>query len=270
MPAAADVIYRYDGSFEGFLCCVFASYDYKEIPVKIYGPEDGQLSLLFLREIITEPVKAQRVWTSVCEKIGRAALGLMQKAFCSCMEQKELAMLLFLRAGYRYGPAVMSRLADRDVHRLLKAVRHLENESHLLCGFIRFASYSGMLVARIGPKNYVLPFIADHFQQRYPEERFLIYDEIHKMALVYQPYEISVASLDRLELPVPDEGEVHCQNLWQVFYDAVEIQSRHNPKCRRNMMPKRYWPYMTEFDRCPVPPSGDRRGDCATKSVLLS
>ena len=75
MPAAANVIYRYDGSFEGFLCCVFASYEYKEVPVKICGPEDGQLSLLFLREILTDPVKAQRVWESVPKKIGKEALG---------------------------------------------------------------------------------------------------------------------------------------------------------------------------------------------------
>ena len=27
-----DVIYHYDGSFEGFLSCVFDSYAHKEIP----------------------------------------------------------------------------------------------------------------------------------------------------------------------------------------------------------------------------------------------
>ena len=97
MPAAADVIYRYDGSFDGFLCCVFASYEHKEVPVQICGPEDGQLSLLFMREIITDPLKAQRVWNSVPQKIGKEALAFIQKAFCSCMEQKEMAILLFLR-----------------------------------------------------------------------------------------------------------------------------------------------------------------------------
>ncbi len=269
MPAAADVIYRYDGSFDGFLCCVFASYEHKEVPVQICGPEDGQLSLLFMREIITDPLKAQRVWNSVPQKIGKEALAFIQKAFCSCMEQKEMAILLFLRVGYHYGPAVMSRLADQHVHRLLKAVQHLENESQLLRGFIRFASYNKVLVARIGPKNYILPFIAEHFQQRYPEECFLIYDEIHKMALIYQPYKISVAAMDRIKLPDPDESELYCRKLWQVFYDAVEIQSRHNPKCRRNMMPKRYWPYMTEFDRRPVPPAATG-GTTAIQSLLLS
>ena len=35
-----EVIYRYDGSFEGFLCCVFDSYVHKEFPISFYGDED--------------------------------------------------------------------------------------------------------------------------------------------------------------------------------------------------------------------------------------
>ena len=27
-----DTVYRYDGTFQGFLCCIFESYSRKEIP----------------------------------------------------------------------------------------------------------------------------------------------------------------------------------------------------------------------------------------------
>ena len=37
-----DVAYRYDGSFAGFLCCVFESYARHEIPSEICPPEEGQ------------------------------------------------------------------------------------------------------------------------------------------------------------------------------------------------------------------------------------
>ena len=30
-----DVTYCYDGSFEGFLCCIFESYRNKEVPTAI-------------------------------------------------------------------------------------------------------------------------------------------------------------------------------------------------------------------------------------------
>ena len=48
-----DVAYRYDGSFAGFLCCVFESYARHEIPSEVCSPEEGQLNLFGTREILT-------------------------------------------------------------------------------------------------------------------------------------------------------------------------------------------------------------------------
>ena len=36
-----DTAYCYDGSFAGFLCCVFESYARKEIPAEVCPPEDS-------------------------------------------------------------------------------------------------------------------------------------------------------------------------------------------------------------------------------------
>ena len=41
-----EVIYRYDGSFAGFLCCVFESYVNKEFPLGFQGPEDLDQAVL--------------------------------------------------------------------------------------------------------------------------------------------------------------------------------------------------------------------------------
>ena len=35
MHREADVVYRYDGSFEGFLCCVFHSFETRQLPFDI-------------------------------------------------------------------------------------------------------------------------------------------------------------------------------------------------------------------------------------------
>ena len=34
----ADVVYLYDGTFEGFLCCVFESFAQHEIPFAVWTP----------------------------------------------------------------------------------------------------------------------------------------------------------------------------------------------------------------------------------------
>ena len=243
----SNLIYRYDGSFDGLLCCVFESYDKKEIPMGIFLPDTPEILLFPAKDITTDSQKSSRVLVSIPKKMGACALDFVRHAFLSCLTQKELYILQFLRIGYRYGPSVMSMLADDVVNTLFKAVKHLNNESHLLKGFVRFSIFNNVLVAEIEPKNYVLPLLMQHFCERYPQERFLIYDKTHGMALVYQPYQSAVIPIEDLDLPEPDEKEQSFRELWRLFYDTIEIQGRHNPKCRMSHMPKRYWKYMTEF-----------------------
>lgn len=45
MACQRDVIYWYDGTFEGFLCCVFESYANREIPWDIWYYATRQSSL---------------------------------------------------------------------------------------------------------------------------------------------------------------------------------------------------------------------------------
>jgi probable DNA metabolism protein len=247
MSNKSNLIYCYDGSFDGLLCCVFESYDKQEIPLDIILSGAPQAMLFPVKAIVTDLQKANRVLISIPQKMGSSALDFVRQAFLTCLAQKELYILLFLRQGYHYGSTIMSMLTDDVVNRLVKGVKHLNRESHLLKGFLRFSLLNDILVAEIEPKNYVLPLMLQHFCERYPEERFLIYDKTHGMGLVYHPYQAAVIPIGNLELPEPDEQEQSFRELWRLFYDTIEIQGRHNPKCRMSQMPKRYWKYMTEF-----------------------
>jgi len=242
-----DLIYEYDGSFEGMLCCVFESFAKKEMPSDILSPLRTQASLFPPKEIITDPEKAKRVLSSIQPKMGLEALELVKNAYLTCMEQKEMDILRFLRKGYRIGPAVMSMLTDEVVNRLNSAVTHLTREAHLLKGFIRFSIANGVLVAQIEPKNYVLPLLVQHFCERYPHERFMIFDKTHGMGLVYQPFRWAIFPMESLSMPRPDEEEETYRELWRLFYKTIEIPGRHNERCRMSHMPKRYWKNMTEM-----------------------
>lgn len=250
MSTQSDLVYYYDGSFDGLLCCVFESYDKREIPVDIRVSASGPL-LFPGKTIVTDSQKAARVLDSIPQKLGPSALAFVRHAFLTCLNKKELYILLFLRLGYRHGPRVMSMLADEVVNTLFKAVKHLYNESHLLKGFLRFSDFSGVLVGEIEPKNFVLPLLTRHFCERYPEERFLILDKTHGMGLIYQPYRAKIIPIDRLELPEADAEEQTFRDLWKLFYDTIAIKERYNPICRMSHMPKRYWKNMTEFGQSP-------------------
>ena len=60
-----EVIYQYDGSFEGFLCCIFDSYLYKEIPAAIQCGEEEAFTLFASRAVASDRDHAARVLRKV-------------------------------------------------------------------------------------------------------------------------------------------------------------------------------------------------------------
>lgn len=103
----------------------------------------------------------------------------------------------------------MDMLTENTVHRLRKAVRHLNTESHALMGFVRFSVYGETLVSVIEPKNRVLPLLAAHFCDRYRKESFMIYDKTHGQALIHRAEEAGAGKaeiVDVDELILPEAG----------------------------------------------------------------
>lgn len=247
LAAPLQVEYIYDGSFLGFFCCVYESVYAKELPSAIYKQQEVQIGLFEQRRVLTDHVKAEKVRRSIPLKICKRALELIENVFLSCMQNKELSMLRFLLFAYRQGGGALNMLGHALVAPLLKAEKHLLKEAHLFTGFVRFTDYNGALVSVITPKNFVLPYIAGHFINRYYNEDFMIFDKTHSAALLYQNRKKQMISIEELELPDVPDSEREYQKLWKCFYDTVAIAARKNPKCRMTHMPKRFWQNMTEM-----------------------
>ncbi len=242
-----DVIYSYDGSFEGLMCCVFESFMQKEIPEEIIVGEPMQISFTEVREIKTAGEKAERVVRAIPLKISHDAFDTVRKMFLSCAENKDLLILEFLCKGFHYGRKFAQMLADDTVNAVNKAVFHCTHEAHLLKGFVRFSDYNGYLAAVIGPKNKVIPLLAAHFTDRFRNENFMIYDRTHRMALIYFSRRAEIAENIDFELPAANAEEEYYRELWKCFYRTIGIKERYNPRCRMNLMPKRFWSTMTEM-----------------------
>lgn len=241
-----QAVYCYDGSFEGFLCCVYDSVYRHEMPLAITQEEDYPSLLGSVRFVAADPVRAERVRASIPAKISPRALELCVNVFCSCLEGKELLLLRFLLRGYREGGSLCYKLGDELVSKLVLAERHLLHEAHLLKGFTRFVRAPEAMVAFITPKNYVLPYLAQHFCLRMRKENFAIVDKTHRTALVYRRGKAEILRVERIEPPALSPGEIGWQTLWRRFYDTIAIEGRENPRCRMRNMPKRYWENMPE------------------------
>ena len=241
-----EIIYQYDGSFEGLLCCVFESYTKKERPTAILHDGDEEPSLFEIRAVVTDHAHAQRIYRSLYRRSPDVG-PFLRRAFLTCLPDKEMSIYRFIVKFYREGAPLLSRLSDESYLPLLKAVRHLSSEVEQFRGFTRFSDFDGVLGAEIEPKNRVLPMLRRHFCERYRSEVFFLYDRTHREALLYSGGVSRIVPLERFEMAQPDEEEAGYRRLWRRFYDTIAIEARKNEKLRMTHMPKRYWATMAEF-----------------------
>ena len=247
MSERTDLIYAYDGSFDGLMCCVFDSFYRGERPQEILCEGEGQITLFSTHLVETDPERARRVTEAIGKRISFNALRFVKKAFLTDTKGKELMLCDFLHAGFRRGWGIMNDLAGSSVAPLYAAARALDNEVENYKGFVRFSELGGVLVSVIEPKHYVLPLLAPHFCGRFPNESLLIYDKTHRMVLVGRDGTGKLAYLEDFEPAAAQAAEKELEGLWRTFYDAIAIDARHNPRCRMGHMPKRFWARMTEF-----------------------
>lgn len=252
MPDGSNLVYRYDGSYQGFLCCVAECFHDKKLPQGVQLLDEPQGTLFGVKVVDTQPELAMRVERSLSQKISPQAHDMVRRGFLTCMEEKELRLIRFILLGYKHGPSVTRMSVNSDVHAIDKALLYLKNEAHYHVEFIRFSDCGGFLAAMITPNNTVLPLIVSHFCDRFNGENFVIFDKTHGMGFVYRTGENPCREFfyaDSLELPEPSEEEEKYRELWRMFYDTIAVEGRINHKLRRNHMPMRYWPNMTEFQR---------------------
>lgn len=248
MSDRSAIVYRYDGTYPGFLCCVAQCFKDKRLPAQIQLLDEPQETLLPLRVIATDPAVANRIERWVRESISLQVWQMLRQGFLSCDEKKELKLTRFLLLGHKYGDKVRFLSANDTVHEMDQALRYLNNEANRYIEFLRFSDVGGFLAAQIAPHNSVLPLIAPHFCDRFPAENLMIFDKTHHLGFLHRPGgKGEFFEARSIDLPEPDETEAAYRALWKRFYDSIAIEGRLNPKLRQTHMPKRYWAEMTEM-----------------------
>lgn len=240
-----DVVYRYDGSFQGFLCCVFESFSRRELPADVYPVQNEQMTLFPARDIVTDSGHAQRVFEGL-GRLGRTIRYRLTTAFLSTDPDKDRILLRFVRRAFEVGPAAARMLGDPDIAPAWNLERAVNNEAHLMVEFIRFEERENLLGAVIHPKNMVLPLLRTHFCSRLPDESFVIFDATHSVAMLRRGDTVEYLEMDRYT-PAPDVGEEAWKQMWRGFFRALTIEQRRNERCQRTHCPKRYWRDMCEM-----------------------
>ncbi|MBR5306844.1 MAG: TIGR03915 family putative DNA repair protein [Oscillospiraceae bacterium] len=247
MRQRTDVIFVYDGTFDGFLCCVHEYYYSSFNPVEIVCEEDVQASFFQQVTIVTDSFKADRVKGAIATKISKYSLQFLKECMLVYGQGRELHMLRYVVKGFKKGQDINKIVTDEDVDWLLKSHRHLQREKHLYLGLVRFYKAGDVYISVIKPKNKILPLIAHHFTSRFAHQSFMIYDAANRQALMYNQMQATIIQAENIELPPVCDDEMDMQRLWKLFYDTIAIKERDNPRCRMNFMPKRTWDMLPEM-----------------------
>ena len=199
-----NMVYEYDDSYEGFLCCIYESYANKEFPIAFFSNEEFSLLTLYpVHCVKTDLTHSSRILRSIESRSARAAR-LLYRAFHTCMADKEACLYRFIQKLYADGPQFLRRTSDEACFPLYKAVRHLSGELEKLRGFVRFSDFGGILGAEIEPKNRVLPFLRGYFCSRYANEPFFLYDRTHGELLLYCGGRSRIMQVDSITLAPPE------------------------------------------------------------------
>lgn len=203
------------------------------------------------RYIQTDIEKAVKVIRSVRNQIGGEVADWIYHAALSYREDKIDCIYDFLKLAFCYGKKITTMHGETVVCRMYELKRNVSNEAHRFLEFLRFHdSEEGILIARIQPKNQILPLLAEHFADRFPEENFVILDETYQMGIFHpkqMQWYIAPLELESLERIWEKRQSAEYESLWKTFFQTIAIKQRENYQCQRNLCAIRYRDYMVEF-----------------------
>jgi probable DNA metabolism protein len=253
------MIFIYDASYEGLLSCIFEIFQKKTPPTAISTEDKCQLTLLDpVTRVATNEGYAKRVLKAIDERTNSRASNLVYKIFLSELPESELLVYQLICAIIQKADAsIIENYANPFILQAVKIEKMINREVHRMHAFVRFQkTRDNLFYAAIEPDFNVLPLIGEHFERRYADQAWLIFDTKRHYGLYYDQRTMSFVSMDDPILTMAvekfennafqDERENEYQRLWKNYFQAVNIRERNNPKLHLRHMPKRYWKYLVE------------------------
>ena len=251
------LIYTYDGTFEGFLTCVFECYSRKDFPVDIQSRQGEQRQFFAEKyDIPTNSVKAERVWKGVQKKLSGNNNQLVYYAFLSEETGIEMKIYRFLRRLFSEQFNIETDYGDSDILNLTQTSQKVKKEAMRMMQFVRFQrTKDGFYFSGIEPHYDVIPMVVGHFQKRFADQKWLLYDLKRSYGVLYgkdkmEEVEISNKHFNQLNGQVKEnileEGEEFYQKLWKSYFRHMTIPERKNLRLQRQHMPRRFWKYLPE------------------------
>jgi len=205
--------------------------------------------------VITNTKKAERVVRGLKKKVSSKGYRQIYFAFLSEIEGIELLLLQYIQLAFKELKFSEKDFGNPVVLKVSKTAKMVGREKHRMEAFVRFQlTKDEIFFATIEPDFNVLPIILNHFESRYADQKWIIYDLKRNFGLFYNLQETSYINLefsskdhlDSSNMSIYSTHEVEFQKLWKEYFSSTNIKSRKNMKLHLQHVPKRYWKYLTE------------------------
>lgn len=248
--------FLYDNTFEGLLSAIFETYEHKIQMVRIRR-EGLELGSLFEApiHISTCEIKTKRVWNKLVILLEEEGARKLWKAWLTEEPDVEDCILGTIRYAIEQQVNVLTDYGNLHVLQLNQQLKKIGREKHRMEAFVRFQlTKEGLYYSVIEPDFNVLPLLVKHFQSRYADQRWFIFDSNRNYGIYYDLEKTEFVTFDQqdqTQLGIPNkdvlqEKEILYQVLWKDYFKSTNIKSRKNMKLHLQHVPRRYWKYLTE------------------------
>lgn len=256
-----NVILIYDGSFEGFLTCIFTVFEQKLLPSDI-RTEDAIQSDFFSETqlVVSDITKASRVKEGLLERISASGILQLYYVFLSERHGVELLLLHYIQLVFDKKTFCSTDFGNPIILKTAQIAKMVSREKHRMEAFVRFKrTKDNIYFAHIEPDFNVLPLILKHFESRYADQKWMIYDLRRTYGIWYNLHQTAYVTFDPSHdiaskastADLYDNSEREFQMLWQQYFKSTNIPSRKNTRLHIQHVPKRYWKYLTEKSSLP-------------------
>lgn len=241
----------------GILTAIYESYEWKCDPKEteiLLSEEDNMRLFAKYYHSVPNEMKMQKVERTLLREFGKDFYDDVGFTLANCNPDKAQAVYQTIALGLTLErkASVMECFSNPWVMLMFRLSRNTMREHQHLMGFLRFEELdNGILYSRIGPKNHIIGYLAEHFSDRFPQENFMIYDEKRNVFAIHPKgkrwyYVYDIEDFDDSAY-IRSADELNYAQLFRTFVDQIAIRERTNPNLQRNMLPLRFREYMTEF-----------------------
>ena len=251
------IIFRYDKSFDGLLCCVFEAYNQKKCPDMLLDKEET--TPLFYDEICvieTDTGKSERVWNGLKKRISTTALHCVTCCWLADSYPKSDEVIFrYIYKCFKSKESIETNFGDPDVLELSKIYHQVSYENLRVKQFVRFQkTKDNIYFAAIEPLHNVISLSVEHFKDRFASQKWIVYDTKRNYGYYYDMKDVVQITFDGnnmlthngIQESIMADDEKIFQDLWKTYFKAIAIKERKNPRKQVQDMPRRFWKYLTE------------------------